>query len=127
MSYLLLEELSYEENELEDMRNLAAAVFQLEQSETSDKITKVLKAVAGWPNKPGKASLCRSPVSRLYEVLLPRRSLKEAAAEEGTWLRWALCLRNQLSGDVGKEAKRDDGTGQSWDCSKACKGTKRNC
>ncbi len=73
MCYHLIAENAYGEPELAPMRNLAAALFRLENSRSADDIRKVLDALIVWLADPSQDSLSRSLVTWLSRVLLPSR------------------------------------------------------
>jgi hypothetical protein len=71
--YLLLEEQKLASDELESMRNLAAALFRLEQSRTAQDIKVVLESLVEWLSEPEQASLRRAFLSWIRQALLPAR------------------------------------------------------
>lgn len=60
MEYLLIEEGALEASELAGMQNLAAAVFQLEQSRTDEDIYQVISSLAHWLRAPEQSELRRT-------------------------------------------------------------------
>lgn len=71
--YLLLEEREYRNADLAGMRNLAAALFRLENSVTPADVRVVIDALRQWLKEPRQAELARCFVDWLREVLLPKR------------------------------------------------------
>jgi hypothetical protein len=60
LKYLLLDEGSYADSELEPLRNLAAALFRLENSRTPRDVERVVAALVGWLEAPEQTSLRRA-------------------------------------------------------------------
>jgi hypothetical protein len=60
LEYLLLDEGRYAESELQPLRNLAAALFRLENSRTPHTMDAVLAALTEWLAAPSQASLRRA-------------------------------------------------------------------
>ena len=73
LRYLLLEERAYDEQELAGLRNVAAALFRLENSRRAEDIERVLAALVEWLGDPAQTALRRSFVVWLKRVLLPAR------------------------------------------------------
>jgi hypothetical protein len=73
LRYLLLDEGRYAESDLAPLRNLAAALFRLENSRTPHDVEQVLAALAEWLKAPEQASLGRAFTVWLKRVLLPGR------------------------------------------------------
>jgi predicted transposase/invertase (TIGR01784 family) len=73
LRYLLLDEGRYAPHELEELRNLAAALFRLEQSRAPEDIRRVLKALIAWLKVPEQRSLRRAFTVWLKRILLPAR------------------------------------------------------
>jgi len=63
----------YADDELAPLRNLAAALFRLENSRTPQDVEQVLTALVEWLKSPGQDSLRRAFTVWLKRVLLPGR------------------------------------------------------
>ncbi len=74
LRYCLLDEMRLAESELPSVRNLAAALFRLEQSRTPDDVRRVLGALVEWLGEPQHASLRHAFTVWLVRVLLPARA-----------------------------------------------------
>jgi predicted transposase/invertase (TIGR01784 family) len=73
LRYLLLDEGRYGESELAGLRNLAAAVFRIENSASHEAMQRALDALIGWLQAPEQESLRRSFVVWLNRVVLSSR------------------------------------------------------
>ena len=74
LSYLLLDERHYNNlDEFDQLRNLVAAIFQLEQSRTPQDIQSVVIKLLEWLTQPEQESIRRSFAIWLNRVLIPRR------------------------------------------------------
>jgi hypothetical protein len=73
LPYVLIDETRYSESELASGRNLAAALFRLEQSRTPADVQRVLGALIAWLQDPADESVCRAFTVWLKRVLLPGR------------------------------------------------------
>ena len=73
MRYLLLDIGSYENDTLAPLRNLAAALFRLENSRTQQDFHLVLKSLIEWLKAPDQTSLRRAFTVWVRRVLLPKR------------------------------------------------------
>jgi hypothetical protein len=73
MRYLLVEERGYPDSELAPMRNLAAALFRLENSRGPEDIIQVLETLIEWLQAPEQADLARALVVWLRRSLLASR------------------------------------------------------
>ncbi|BBL35776.1 hypothetical protein Nstercoris_02052 [Nitrosomonas stercoris] len=73
LHYLLLDEGSYHEHELAELRNLAAALFRLENSRTPEDVQQVLQALIAWLQSPQQSNLRRAFTIWLKRVFLPGR------------------------------------------------------
>ncbi|MFM8330336.1 MAG: Rpn family recombination-promoting nuclease/putative transposase [Candidatus Methylumidiphilus sp.] len=73
LRYLLLDEGRYADSDLAPLRNLAAALFRLENSRTPQDVAQVLAALVDWLQTPEQASLGRAFTVWLKRVLLPGR------------------------------------------------------
>ena len=81
LSYLLIDEGQYPEERLAPLRNVAAALFRLENSRTPTDVQRVVAALVTWLHDPAYASLRRAFTVWLRRVLLPGR-LPEVAIPE---------------------------------------------
>lgn len=82
--YLVIDEGSYAAEELEELKNLVAALFQLEHSREPEKVLQLVGNLVGWLGAPETEDLRRAFVYWLKRVFLPER-LSETdyeAAEE---------------------------------------------
>lgn len=73
LRYLLLDEGRYADSELAPLRNLAAALFRMENSRTPQDVEQVLAALIEWLQAPEQASLRRAFIVWLKRVFLPGR------------------------------------------------------
>jgi len=73
LRYLLLDEGRYADGELSALRNLAAALFRLENSRAPQDVERVLATLAEWLQAPAQASLRRAFTVWLKRVFLPGR------------------------------------------------------
>ena len=71
LKYFLLDEGSYGDSELAPLRNLAAALFRLENSRTPQDVEQVLAALVSWLQAPEQTSLRRAFTVWLKRVFLP--------------------------------------------------------
>ncbi|MEJ1961552.1 MAG: Rpn family recombination-promoting nuclease/putative transposase [Gammaproteobacteria bacterium] len=79
MRYLLVDERRYRHSAQAPLRNLVAALFRLESSQTTTELQSVLRSVIEWMRSPEQASLKRAFSTWLKKVILPRLSHNEAA------------------------------------------------
>ena len=70
LRYLLLDEGRYPDSELAGLRNLAAAVFRIENSANHEAMQRALDALIGWLQAPEQESIRRSFVVWLNRVVL---------------------------------------------------------
>jgi len=73
LSYLLIDEGRYTEEQLASLHNVAAALFRLENSRTPADVQRVVAALVAWLHEPAHASLRRAFTVWLRRVLLPAR------------------------------------------------------
>lgn len=71
LTYFLLDEGRYAESELAPLKNLAAALFRLENSRTPQEVERVLSALVNWLAAPEQTSLRRAFTVWLKRVFLP--------------------------------------------------------
>ena len=71
--YALIEERRYTTQELEPLRNLAAALFRLEKSQTPAAVEEVVGSLVQWLKGSEASSLRRAFVAWLRRVFLPGR------------------------------------------------------
>jgi hypothetical protein len=69
LRYLLLDKGRYPDSELAGLRNLAAALFRIENSASHEAMQRALDALIGWLQAPEQESLRRSFVVRLNRVV----------------------------------------------------------
>ncbi len=72
LRYLLLDEGCYADHLLPTTKNLASALFGLENSRGPEDLTKVLKRLLEWLHDPAQASLRRSFITWLHRIGLKR-------------------------------------------------------
>jgi hypothetical protein len=73
LRYLLIDAGRYTESALTPLRNLAAALFRLENSRTPKDVQRVLAVLVVWLRDPAQDSLRRAFTTWLRRVLLPAR------------------------------------------------------
>lgn len=73
LSYLLVDEGRIDPNAPEALRNLAAALFRLEQSRTPADVLEVVRTLRVWLHAPEQASLRRAFARWVRKTLLPGR------------------------------------------------------
>lgn len=73
VSYLLLDEGSFNKDDLSSLHNLVAALFQLENSRTEQDIQEVLLRLIDWLTSPEQTGLRRAFTVWVNRVLLPRK------------------------------------------------------
>ncbi len=73
MSYLLLDEGALDESEQFAVRNLAAALFRMEKSNTPEDMRQLVSALVEWLKAPEQTSLRRAFTVWINRVLLPHR------------------------------------------------------
>lgn len=71
LKYFLLDEGRYADSELAPLRNLAAALFRMENSRTPQDVERVLAALVTWLQAPEQISLRRAFTVWLKRVFLP--------------------------------------------------------
>jgi len=71
--YVFLDEQKHANNDLAEMRNLAAAIFNLEQSRSVDDIQEVVQHLVSWLKHPEQTSLSTSLATWIKRVLSPNR------------------------------------------------------
>ncbi|MBV5323557.1 Rpn family recombination-promoting nuclease/putative transposase, partial [bacterium] len=71
--YLVLDEGSYGATELEELRNLVAALFQLEHSRDPETLQRIVGCLADWLGADESETLRRSFIHWLKRVFLPER------------------------------------------------------
>ena len=73
MRYFLLDEGRIVQGELQELKNLAAALFRLEQSREPEDILRVVRSLLVWLAAPEQASLNRAFTVWVEKVLMPAR------------------------------------------------------
>jgi hypothetical protein len=81
LSYLLLDEGQYTQAELCSLKNLVAALFQLENSRSEPDIQAVLVRLIDWLRSPEQTSLRRAFTVWLNRVLLPAKAVNTPQTE----------------------------------------------
>jgi len=71
--YLLLDEGAYSNTDLESLRNLVAALFRLENSQTPEDVKMVLENLIAWLGAKEQASVRRAFTVWIKRVFLPGR------------------------------------------------------
>ena len=79
--YMVLDQGSYTASELEELRNLVAALFQLEHSRDPETLQRLVGHLVEWLKTPDSEPLRRSFTHWLKRVVLPER-LTEAEQEQ---------------------------------------------
>jgi hypothetical protein len=82
LRYCLVDELRLAESELPSVRNLAAAVFRLEQGRSVSEFRDVLSTLAVWLHEPGNEKLRQAFATWLTRVLLPARLAGKRLTED---------------------------------------------
>jgi hypothetical protein len=75
LRYLLLDEGRFADTQLAPLKNLAAALFRLENSRTPEELRQVLQALIDWLKAPEQTGLRRAFTVWVKRVLLPGRVL----------------------------------------------------
>lgn len=73
LKYLLLDEGAVDESGPLALRNLSAALFSLEKSQSTANMTQIVTALISWLAEPGQDSLRRAFAVWMRRVLLPGR------------------------------------------------------
>jgi predicted transposase/invertase (TIGR01784 family) len=76
LRYLLLDEGLYQDAELSETQNLVSALFQLENSRSTEDIQAVLERLIDWLKNPSQTSLRRAFTVWMSRVLLPAKAPK---------------------------------------------------
>ena len=105
LKYLLLDEGALDETAPLGLRNLAAALFNLEKSRAPDNLQRVVGSLVDWLCEPQQASLRRAFVVWIKRVLLPGRMPGVDLAQLGDLLEiktrcW--CVNHLFGRKVGK-------------------------
>jgi hypothetical protein len=69
----LIDENKYSQHDLVPLKNLVAALFRLEKSQSEEDIREILSHLIDWLNMPEQESLNRSFAVWLVEVALPKQ------------------------------------------------------
>ena len=67
--YVFLDEEKHGNNDLQEMRNLAAAIFNLEQGQSPEEIANIVEYLSSWLKQPEQASLSNSIAVWIKTVL----------------------------------------------------------
>jgi len=81
LRYLLIDEGYYADRELESIKSLVSALFQLERQQTPEDVCKIITKLIEWLRAPEQQSLRRAFTVWLGRVLLPDRYPGEAIRE----------------------------------------------
>lgn len=73
LTYLLIDEGAFSSSELESLKNLSAALFQLESSQDLESIRGIVERLIDWLKSPSQANLRRSFASWFGRVFLMGR------------------------------------------------------
>jgi len=118
-SILLLDEDRYADSELAPLRNVAAALFRMENSHTPQEVEQVLAALVEWLQAPGQDSLRRAFTVWLKRVLLPGRM----PGVDFNSLNELQEVKSMLAERVIEWTEESS----SRACKKACKKARRRC
>jgi hypothetical protein len=109
--YGLLKEARYSDSQLAPMPNLAAALFQLENSRTPQQFGQVVTALIEWLKSPEQASLARAFLVWMKRVFLPSRLPDTPIPELHTLAEVkAMLVEDEYSVDWTREWKK-----QGWE------------
>ncbi len=72
LRYCLIDENDYSNHDLAPLKNLGAALFRLEKSQTEADVHEILKHLIDWLNLPDQQALNRAFAVWLVEVALPK-------------------------------------------------------
>jgi len=78
LSFLLLDEGCYQEEDLKPLKNLVAALFQLEKGRDAEQLMEVVSSLLQWLATPEQASLRRAFTVWFNRVLNPSRAGNKA-------------------------------------------------
>jgi predicted transposase/invertase (TIGR01784 family) len=116
--YLLIDESRYRKSDLASQRNLAAALFRLENSRSPADVGEVVRSLLDWLKSPEQASLRRAFAVWLGRVILPKVGESRAVGVEdlqtmGTLLdanirEWAAEARRE-GRQEGRQQGRQEG------------------
>ncbi|MEW6712036.1 MAG: Rpn family recombination-promoting nuclease/putative transposase, partial [Candidatus Riflebacteria bacterium] len=81
LQYLLIDEGRYDKHELESLKSLVSALFQLERQQTPEDVCRIISTLIEWLKSPEQQSLRRAFTVWLGRVLLPSRYQGEAIPE----------------------------------------------
>ena len=81
LRYLLIDEGYYDNHELESLKSLVSALFQLERQQTPEDVCRIITALIDWLKSPEQQSLRRAFTVWLGRVLLPSRYPGESIPE----------------------------------------------
>ena len=110
MKYLILDEGNYDLSELTPLKNLVAAIFRLENSNSQDDIIEVISNLIEWLSTPEQARLRRSFSLWINRVLRPTSNFGTSTLELNDLVEIKTMLANRISqwireGEVRGEAK----------------------
>lgn len=114
LAYVLIDEGQYTEEQLAPLRNVAAALFRLENSPTPADVQRVLTALVAWLHEPEHASLRRAFTVWLRRVLLPTRlpevsipEMQDLAEVQTTLAEWVIEWTQQWKEEGLREGRRE--------------------
>jgi len=81
LRYLLIDEGHYDNHELESLKSLVSALFQLERQQTPEDVCRIITTLIDWLKSPEQQSLRRAFTVWLGRVLLPGRYPGESIPE----------------------------------------------
>jgi len=81
LRYLLIDEGYYADHELESLKSLVSALFQLERQQTPEDVCRIVNTLIDWLKAPEQQSLRRAFTVWLGRVLLPSRYPNETITE----------------------------------------------
>ncbi len=81
LRYLLIDEGHYDNHELENLKSLVSALFQLERQQTPEDVCRIITTLIDWLKSPEQQSLRRAFTVWLGRVLLPGRYPGESIPE----------------------------------------------
>ena len=95
LHYLLLSEREYHDEELQPLKNLVAALFRLENSQSPQRLLEVVTSLLEWLSEPGQDSLRRAFTVWFRRVLFPGKLKEEnlPVLEELTEVKTMLAAR----------------------------------
>ena len=114
LQYLLLSEREYQETDLEPLKNLVAALFRLENSNSPKRLLEVVTSLLEWLSGPEQDSLRRAFTVWFSRVLFPSRfdATTQPALEDLTEVKNMLAERVKEWNQESLERGMQKGAGQ---------------